>query len=166
MVAKNRQKSVEVLNRAVAAELTALHQYMYFHFHCEDMGLKPLADLFHKISIDEMKHVERFAEHILYLKGDVIMSFEKPVEYINGDVAKMLAYADVLETKTIADYNEFITICANEGDHVTKSIFEEILKQEERHEDIFNTEGDNLEKFGDTLLALNAIEFTKENAGE
>ena len=164
MVAKNRQKSVDVLNRAVAEELTALHQYMYFHFHLEDMGYKPLADLFHKISIDEMRHVERLAEHILYLKGDVTMSFAKPVEYINGDVAKMLAYADELEKATIANYNEFISICAAEGDHVTKKIFEEILVQEENHEDIFDTEGSNLDRLGDTLLALNAIEFTKENA--
>ncbi|MDL2319535.1 bacterioferritin [Alistipes sp. OttesenSCG-928-B03] len=163
MVAENRKKSVDVLNRAVAEELTAVHQYMYFHFHCEDMGLKPLADLFHKISIDEMRHVETLAERIIYLKGDVTMSFAKPVEYINGDVAKMLAYADELEKNTIANYNEFIGICAAEGDHNTKRIFESILAQEEDHEDIFDTEGDNLHKYGDMLLALNAIEFTKGN---
>ena len=164
MVEKNRQKSVDVLNRAVAMELTAVHQYMYFHFHLEDMGYKPLANLFHKISIDEMRHVETLAEHILYLKGDVVMSFAKPVEYINGDVAKMLAYADALEKDTIEKYNEFIAECAAEKDNVTKTIFETILKMEEDHEDIFDTEFDNLDKFGDTLLALNAIEYTKENA--
>ena len=32
------EKSVELLNRAVADELSAVHQYMYFHFHCDDQG--------------------------------------------------------------------------------------------------------------------------------
>lgn len=164
MIADNRKKSVEVLNRAVAEELTALHQYMYFHFHLEDMGYKPLADMFHRISIQEMIHVERFAEHILYLGGDVKIALGKPVEYIKDDVAKMLAYSDSLEQMTITHYNEYINICSEEGDHVTKRLFEEILEQEERHEDIFSTESDNLGKFGDTLLALNAIETTKESA--
>jgi bacterioferritin len=164
MPTKNRQKSVDVLNAAVAGELTALHQYIYFHFHLEDMGYKPLADMFHRIAIEEMKHVERFAEHILYLKGEVVMKLQKPVEYIASDVAKMLAYSDGLETDTIAQYNEAVRICAEEGDNVTKRIFEEILAQEENHEDIFGTEEDNLKKFGNTLLALNAIESTKENA--
>lgn len=156
---------MEVLNAAVAGELTALHQYMYFHFHLEDMGYKPLADMFHRIAIDEMKHVERFAEHILYLGGDVTIKLAKPIEYISDDVSKMLAYADSLETGTIKEYNDAIRACSEEGDNVTKSIFEEILAQEEGHEDIFGTEQSNLAKFGNTLLALNAIEATKESAG-
>lgn len=159
---ENRKKSVEILNRAVAEELTAVHQYMYFHFHCENMGYVPLSKLFHKFSIDEMRHVEIFAERIIYLGGDVILTFAKPIEYINTDVAKMLSYSDMLEKTTIDHYNEFIAICTAEKDNVTKTIFEEILRREEEHEDIFNTEGDNLEKFGYTLLALNAIEYTKE----
>ena len=160
----DRKKSIEVLNRAVSEELTAVMQYMYFHFHLENMGYKPLADLFHKIAIDEMRHAEDFAERILYLNGDVTMSLAKPVEYIHDDVAKILAYADVLEKTTVEHYNEYITVCEAEKDSGSKSLFEEILRREEEHEDIFGTEGDNLEKLGDTLLALNAIEYTKEQA--
>ena len=33
------EKSIELLNRAVADELSAVHQYMYFHFHCDDQGM-------------------------------------------------------------------------------------------------------------------------------
>jgi bacterioferritin len=164
MTVKNRQQSVEILQAAVMGELTAVHQYLYFHFHLEDMGYKPLADIFHRIAIDEMRHVERLAEHILYLGGEVKMEVMKPVEYISGDVKKMLAYSDALESETITQYNDAIRICSAEGDNVTKRIFEDLLAQEEGHEDIFGTEGDNLAKFGDTFLALNAIATTKENA--
>ena len=39
------EKSVELLNRALADELSAVHQYMYFHFHCDDQGYDLLAAL-------------------------------------------------------------------------------------------------------------------------
>ena len=40
------EKSIELLNKAVADEMYAVHQYMYFHFHCDDQGLELLANLF------------------------------------------------------------------------------------------------------------------------
>jgi bacterioferritin len=33
-----KEKSIELLNGVVADELSAIHQYMYFHFHCDDQG--------------------------------------------------------------------------------------------------------------------------------
>lgn len=32
------ERSIELLNKAVGDELSAVHQYMYFHFHCEDQA--------------------------------------------------------------------------------------------------------------------------------
>ena len=66
-------KSIELLNKAAADELTAIHQYMYFHFHCDDQGYDLLAGLFKRTAIEEMMHVEKLAERILFLKGDVEM---------------------------------------------------------------------------------------------
>ena len=37
------EKSITLLNKAVADELSAVHQYMYFHFHCDDQGYDLLA---------------------------------------------------------------------------------------------------------------------------
>ena len=53
-----KEKSIELLNKAVADELTAVHQYMYFHFHCDDQGFDLLANLFRRTAIEEMMHVE------------------------------------------------------------------------------------------------------------
>ena len=39
------EKSIELLNGVVADELSAIHQYMYFHFHCDDQGYDLLAGL-------------------------------------------------------------------------------------------------------------------------
>ena len=40
-----KKKSIELLNKAIADELGAVHQYMYFHFHCDDQGYDLLAAL-------------------------------------------------------------------------------------------------------------------------
>jgi bacterioferritin len=60
------EKSIELLNRAVADELAAVHQYMYFHFHCDDQGIELLSGLFKRTAIEEMLHIERIADRILF----------------------------------------------------------------------------------------------------
>ncbi|MCD7795504.1 MAG: bacterioferritin [Alistipes sp.] len=162
-MANYNEKSCELLNKAVAEELTAVHQYMYFHFRLEDAGYKPLADYFHKTSIDEMRHVEMLAERILFLKGDPLMRVSKAVKQLH-DVKEMLAYAVELEGETVEHYNAYAAEAARLGDSATKKMFEELVVIEENHQDMFETECGNLNDFGDTFLALQAIEHSKEIA--
>jgi len=63
--------------------MTAVHQYMYFHFHCDDQGYDLLAGLFKKTAIEEMLHIERIAERILFLKGEVEMKASAEVEKVH-----------------------------------------------------------------------------------
>jgi len=76
----DRSKSIELLNKAVADELSAVHQYMYFHFILDDLGYDLLAGIFKKTAIDEMLHTERFTERILFLGGEIEM---KPSNDVN-----------------------------------------------------------------------------------
>jgi len=94
-----REASIHLLNTSVADELQAVHQYMYFHFHLGDLGFEPLAGLFKRIAIQEMGHVERLADRILFLKGDVEMVAAGPVEKI-VEPEQMLAKAMAMEEKT------------------------------------------------------------------
>jgi bacterioferritin len=87
---------IRLLNSAVKDELTAIYQYLYFHFHGEDQGLKLTAGLFKRTAIEEMKHVEKLAERILFLDGDVDLSLSKPVEPIS-DIGAMLKLSCKLE---------------------------------------------------------------------
>ncbi|HPY82662.1 MAG TPA: ferritin-like domain-containing protein, partial [Bacteroidales bacterium] len=68
-----KEKSIELLNKAIADELAAVHQYMYFHFRCDDLGYDLLSNLFKRTAIEEMVHVEELAERVLFLKGEVEM---------------------------------------------------------------------------------------------
>lgn len=164
IMANYNEKSCELLNKAVAEELTAVHQYMYFHFRLEDAGYKPLADYFHRISITEMRHVEMLSERIMFLKGDPVMRMSKAIKQIHG-IKDMLAYASELEAETVEHYNAYASEAAKLGDAATKKMFEDLVVVEENHQDAFETERDNLGDFGDTFLALQAIEHSKEIAG-
>lgn len=155
-----KEKSIELLNQAVADELTAVHQYMYFHFHCEDQGYNLLADLFHKTAIEEMMHIELLAERILFLKGDVEIKASADVKNIH-DVREMLELAAEMEDSSQRDYNQWANECAKNNDAISKKLFEQLVEDEERHYDQYDVEMDNLKKFGDNYLALQSIEGSK-----
>lgn len=154
------KKSVELLNKAIADELSAVHQYMYFHFHCDDQGYDLLAGLFRKTAIDEMLHIEQLAERVLFLKGEVEMVASSEVKKIH-DVAKMLELSREMEEGSAKDYNQWANECGANADTVSKKLFEGLVADEEGHYDQFDTELENMAKFGDNYLALQSIERSK-----
>jgi len=157
-----RDKSIELLNKAVAEELSAIHQYMYFHFVLDDLGYDLLANIFKKTAIEEMLHTERYAERILFLGGDIEMKPASEVEHIK-EPERMLEWAMKSEEEAIDMYNEFALLASNFRDSGTKKIFEEIIADEERHFEVFETEYENLKKFGDRYLAQQAMERSKKS---
>jgi bacterioferritin len=154
------EKSIELLNKAVADELTAVHQYMYFHFHCEDQGYELLSGLFFRTAIEEMRHVERCAERILFLGGEVEMTPSLAVKKIH-DVREMLELARSMEEQSIKDYNQWANECAAHADSGSRNVFEGLVVDEERHYSQYDSEVRNIEKFGERYLALQSIERSK-----
>ena len=154
------EKSVVLLIKAIADELAAVHQYMYFHFLCDDQGYDLLAGLFKRTAIEEMIHVEKLAERILFLKGEVEMEVAEPVQKIK-DVKQMLELGRKMEESSAKDYNVWANECSQNADSVSKKIFEDLVMDEERHYDQYDVEVDNMEKFGEKYLALQSIERSK-----
>jgi bacterioferritin len=160
---KMHEKSITLLNQAVAEEITALHQYMYFHFHCDDQGFDPLAGLFKRTAINEMIHVETLAERIIFLNGDVEMKASAEVKKVN-DIDEMLKMARAMEEQSALDYNRWAIECSTNADSVSKTLFENLVIDEERHYDQFDDEIENLSRFGKEYLALQSIERGKARA--
>ncbi|MCC7157290.1 MAG: hypothetical protein IT161_22105 [Bryobacterales bacterium] len=153
----NRTNSIALLNKAVADELQAIHQYLYFHFHLDDQSFKPLAALFKKVAIMEMGHVEVLAERILFLKGDVEMTLAAPVEKITEPQA-ILAKAMAMEEDGIQTYNQAALACSAQADAASKQLFERLVADEEGHYDLFEKQRDNVQRFGLSYLALQSFE--------
>lgn len=152
----DRKKSIELLNKGVADELQAVHQYMYWHFHLDDQGFGPLSGMFRRIAIVEMGHVERLAERILFLKGDVNMVAAGPVERIT-EPAEIVARAAAMEHEAAGVYNGFALECAKNADAATKQLFESLVNDEEAHYDEFDKQVDNIKRFGPSYLVLQSF---------
>lgn len=150
------EKSIELLNKAVGDEMAAVHQYMFFHFHCENQGYEKLSKLFLRTAIEEMGHVERCAERILFLGGEVEMMASGSVEKIH-DVKTMLDKARAMEQSSVRDYNLWANECSANADSGSKKVFEGLVDDEERHYSQYDLELEKINKFGEQYLALQAI---------
>ena len=153
----DREKSIELLNKAVADELQAVHQYMYFHFHLDDQGFRPMATMFKQIAIDEMLHAENLAERILFLGGDVDMVLAGSVERIT-DAEEMLKWAAGAEKQAVIDYNDYALECSANRDAASRQVFEALIGDEEGHFDRFDSQIDNIQRFGPSYFALQSFE--------
>lgn len=162
-----KAESIRLLNKGVADELQAVHQYMYFHFHLDDQGFKPLAQLFKRIAVQEMGHLELLAERILFLKGDVEMVPAGPVEKVQEPEAA-LQKAMEMEMDGAKTYNEAAVACSANSDAASKQIFERLVNDEERHFDLYEKQRDNIKRFGPSYLALQSfgVETTTPEGAE
>ncbi len=146
------KKVNDLLNQARSRELTAISQYMAQHYELEDQDFGKLASRLKEIAIQEMKHAEKLAERLLFLKGEPT---SKPdgVAKKGQKIQEMLATDIGLETQAIKLYNEASVVCAAEKDQISKELFEELLKEEEEHLDNFENIKDHVDKLGAAYLA-------------
>ena len=158
-----RDKSIELLNLAIADELSAVLQYMFFHFHCDDQGYDLLSSLFKRIAIMEMLHIEKLSDRILFLKGTIEMKAAHEVQQIIT-VKEMIEFARQSEEDAIVMYNNFALECGNHADSVSKKLFEELVLDEEGHYAEFDDEMENMLKFGEQYLVLQSMERSKKKA--
>lgn len=160
----DRAKSIELLNKAIGEELVAVHQYMYFHFHCDDQGYDLLTALFKRTAIEEMIHIENLADRVLFLKGEIEMVAADSVKKINT-VKEMLEFATDSENSAVEVYNDYANQCSAHSDSVSKKLFEALVVDEERHFSQFDDEMENLERFGNEYLAMQSMERSKAKSG-
>lgn len=150
---KGSEKVIKFLNEALAEEMLAIIQYETQHYQSEEtLGYKKLAEIFHKSSLDEMKHLEKLAERIHFLEGKPEIKLpRKPADI--GDPKKMVEDDIQAEYDAIKQYNEGIKICWEERDSGTRVLLEEILRDEEGHADEFEIILGLINSLGNDYLA-------------
>lgn len=149
---ERKQKVIEVLNKARAMELQAIHQYMNQHYNLADIDYGELAANIKLIAIDEMRHAEMFAERIKELGGEPTTD---PAEKVTkGQAVEVIYPFDAkLEDDTIDIYNQFLLVCRENGDSTTMKLFEGIIDEEQEHFNYFDNVRDHVEKLGASYLA-------------
>jgi len=144
---KGNTKLIESLNARLVEELTAINQYFVHAEMCEDWGYETLQAAIKKRSISEMKHAEKLIERILFLEGQPVVSKLDKIS-IGKSVDQMHQNDLHAEDSAIKGYNESIRLAAEVGDNGTKTILEQILKEEEEHLDWLEAQQDQIEQMG------------------
>lgn len=145
-------KVIDLLNAARSRELHAIAQYMAQHYELEDQDYGKLASKFKEIAIQEMKHAEKLAERILFLKGEPTSKPDDTPKK-GQTIVQMLETDMGLEANAMKMYNEAAVVCAAEKDQISKEIFEELLKDEEEHYTYFENVKGHIDKLGAAYLA-------------
>jgi len=132
-----KEKLIEALNQDIGLELGAITQYMWHHAMAEGKESPAISEIFRKIGIVEMKHAEAFAERVVYLGGTPTT---KPSEIkMGGDLKKMMEDDLAGERHAIKQYKAHMRLAQEMGDPITARLLEDIIKDEEAHDDEWST---------------------------
>jgi bacterioferritin len=146
------QTVIDLLTEARLRELEAIDQYMIHHYEMENKGLDKLATKIKEIAVAKMKHAEKLAERILFLKGEPISETDATSKK-GQEIPEVLATDIALERQTVKMYKEAAVICASEKDQKSKDLFEEFLNDEEGHLSFFENIKDHVDKLGADYIA-------------
>ena len=138
---------IEKLNELLADELTAINQYMVHSEMCADWGYERLHEAIEKRAIEEMGHAEKLIGRILFLEGIPIVTNLNAI-HIGKDVLKQFENDVNSEYGAAKMYNESIQLAYEMKDNNTKTLLEEILKDEEDHIDWIEEQMDQIEHMG------------------
>lgn len=140
-------KTIEHLNQVLRNELTAINQYFLHSRMFKDWGLIKIAEKEYEESVDEMKHADCLIERILFLEG--LPNLQQLGKLLIGqNVQEMLTCDLKLEMSAMPDLKTAISYCEQNGDYVSRELFEEILESEEEHVDWLETQLDLVGKVG------------------
>lgn len=155
---KGNEKLIDVLNAALADELTAINQYMVHSEMCNNWGYDRLHKAIEGRAIQEMKHAEKLIARILFLEGTPKVDQLNKIR-IGPDVAKQLASDLKAEQGAIQMYNDAIHLADKVGDGATRTLLEGILHDEDDHLDWLEEQLDQVKQMGIELyLSVQAKE--------
>lgn len=128
------RKILDALNQDIALELAASIRYFWHYVIAKGVASPEIRDKLREISIVEMKHAERFAERLNYF-GGVPTTQPGPIK-MGKDLKTQIEIDLEAERKAIEQYKGHLKIL-DPDDVVTRKLFEEIIKDEEEHEDLW-----------------------------
>ncbi|BCV50538.1 bacterioferritin [Shewanella algae] len=127
---KGHQQVIDVLNKLLTGELSAMDQY-FVHAHMyEDWGLNELYERIKHESDDEREHAAKLIARILFLEGTPDVASRDALT-IGKNVQEMLHKDLQYEYKVAANLREAITLCEQLKDYQSRELLELLLEETE-----------------------------------
>lgn len=136
---KAKDGVIKRLNNILTIELTAINQYFLHAEMAENSGFHRVAKLFRSNSMSEMQDAKLLIKHILYLEGRPDMQNLNLIE-IGDTILEDLQLNLKAEENAVNVLNEAITHCASVEDYTTRNILENMVREEEEHVDVLETQ--------------------------
>jgi bacterioferritin len=158
---KGDQKVIDYLNAGLRSELTAVSQY-WLHFRLqEDWGYGRLAAKSRAESIEEMHHADRFIARIIFLEGHP--NLQKLDSLRIGQTLRETLECDLAaEHDARRLYIEAREHCDKVGDYVSRTLFDELIADEEGHIDFLETQLGLYDRLGEAAYGqLQAVPADK-----
>jgi bacterioferritin len=137
-----------LLNKAVAAEISAILQYINQHEKASMLALrkkntalevvtetnkaKVVSDMLKAIFMQEMEHLEKITERIYLLEGEAV-AVPDPLPQVGKTTDDFVKLDHEAESIAIVLYRQIIAEALKRGDTTTRRMFEDIVMQEEEH---------------------------------
>jgi bacterioferritin len=138
---------VELLNDALTFELTVTNTYFLHARMLDNWGLSRLGKVFYDLSIDEMRDADELINRILMFDGHPNVQRLNAIQ-VGEHPEEMLRLALASEQAAVAQFNAGAQECHAMGDHGTAAVFEEMVRDEEKHADWFETQLDAMTRVG------------------
>ncbi|WP_436700136.1 bacterioferritin [Nocardioides sp. BYT-33-1] len=138
---------VELLNEALTFELTVTNTYFLHARMLDNWGLPKLGKVFYDLSIDEMRDADDLINRILMFDGHPNVQRLHAIQ-VGETAEEMLDLALASERAAVAQFNAAAEECHRLGDHGTAAVFEEMVRDEEKHADWFESQIDAMGRVG------------------
>ncbi|TNM42015.1 bacterioferritin [Nocardioides albidus] len=138
---------VELLNEALTFELTVTNTYFLHARMLDNWGLPKLGKVFYDLSIDEMRDADDLINRILMFDGHPNVQRLGAIQ-VGESAEEMLDLALASERTAVAQFNAAAQECHDLGDHGTAAVFEEMVRDEEKHADWFESQLDAISRIG------------------
>jgi bacterioferritin len=138
---------VELLNDALTFELTVTNTYFLHARMLDNWGLSKLGKVFYDLSIDEMRDADDLINRILLFDGHPNVQRLNAIQ-VGETPEEMLELALASEKAAVAQFNASAQECHDLGDHGTAAVFEEMVRDEEKHADWFESQLDAIARVG------------------
>src|SRR6476620_7853888 len=136
---KSTEEVLDLLNRLLTNELTAINQYFIHAKMCENWGYERLGHKIRAESIDEMKHADLVISRILFLEG--VPNLQRYHKLHVGETVKEQLESDLqIEYSAIAFLNQCVEAARKAADNSSEDLMTKILVAEEEHTDWLETQ--------------------------
>jgi bacterioferritin len=138
---------IDLLNRILTADLTAINQYFVHAKMCENWGYERLYHSVRQRSFDEMRDADILIKHILYLEG--VPNMQRLGTVTVGETVPEQLTADLeAERQMLTLLTEGVTHCARVEDYTTRQMLEAMVKDVDEHIDWIETQQELIRQVG------------------